>query len=49
MLQDAASVGVLSTAPWMLMPALALFLVVFAVHLVGGGPERHVDTPSTGR
>jgi peptide/nickel transport system permease protein len=35
MLQDASNVGVLATAPWMLAPAAALFVVVLGVQLVG--------------
>lgn len=36
MLQEAANVRVLTEAPWMLAPAVALFVVVFAVQLAGG-------------
>jgi peptide/nickel transport system permease protein len=35
MLQDAANIRVMAEAPWMLAPALALFLVVLGVQLVG--------------
>ena len=44
--QDAANVRVMTEAPWMLAPAVALFIVVFGVQLVGtsfdslGGHER---------
>ena len=37
MLQEAANVRVLTEAPWMLAPAGALFVVVLAVQLAGGG------------
>jgi peptide/nickel transport system permease protein len=37
MLQDAANVRVMTEAPWMLAPAVALFLVVLAVQLIGAG------------
>lgn len=37
MLQEAANVRVLTEAPWMLAPAGALFIVVLAVQLAGGG------------
>ena len=33
LLQDAANVGVLATAPWLLAPAVAIFSVVLAVNL----------------
>ncbi|MFI5179536.1 MAG: ABC transporter permease subunit, partial [Vicinamibacterales bacterium] len=36
MLQDAANVSMMADAPWMLAPALAIFLVVLALHLSGG-------------
>lgn len=35
MLQEAGNVRVLTEAPWMLAPAAALFLVVFAIQLAG--------------
>ena len=35
LLQDAANVRVMTEAPWMLAPAVALFLVVLGVQLVG--------------
>lgn len=35
MLQEASNVRVLTEAPWMLAPALALFIVVLALQLVG--------------
>jgi peptide/nickel transport system permease protein len=35
MLQDAANVRVMTEAPWMLAPAVALFIVVLGVQLVG--------------
>ena len=35
MLAEAANVRVMTEAPWMLAPALALFVVVFALQLVG--------------
>ena len=35
MLQDAASGTVLNEAPWMLAPAVAMFLVVFGAQLIG--------------
>jgi peptide/nickel transport system permease protein len=37
MLQDAANVRVMTEAPWMLAPAIALFLVVLGVQLIGAG------------
>jgi peptide/nickel transport system permease protein len=46
MLQEAANVNVMATAPWMLVPAAALFLIVLAVHLAGGGFERHAHGAS---
>ena len=46
MLQDAANVGLLVDAPWMLAPAAALFVVVLTLHLAGGSraPERALLT-----
>jgi peptide/nickel transport system permease protein len=38
MLQDAANVAVMSQAPWLLAPALALFVVVFGVQLLRATP-----------
>ena len=38
MLQDAANITVLREAPWMLAPALALFVVVLGVQLMGLRP-----------
>jgi peptide/nickel transport system permease protein len=35
MLQDAANVRVMTEAPWMLAPAVALFVVVLGVQLIG--------------
>jgi peptide/nickel transport system permease protein len=37
MLQDAANVRVMTEAPWMLAPAIALFVVVLGVQLIGTG------------
>jgi peptide/nickel transport system permease protein len=37
MLQDAANVRVMTDAPWMLAPAVALFVVVLAVQIAGSG------------
>jgi peptide/nickel transport system permease protein len=42
MLQDASSVSAMQLAPWMLSPALLLFVGVFALQQVAGGPA--VDT-----
>jgi peptide/nickel transport system permease protein len=39
MLRDAADVRVMTEAPWMLAPVLALFLVVLAVQLIGSARE----------
>ena len=36
MLQDAQNVGVLGGAPWLVAPAAAIFIVVFALHLASG-------------
>jgi len=36
LLQDAAQVTVLSQAPWVLAPAIAVFVVTLALHLAGG-------------
>jgi peptide/nickel transport system permease protein len=50
LLQDAANVNVMVTAPWMLAPAAALATVVLAIHLAGGAPERAlVDFTATRR
>ena len=38
MLQDAANVAVMTQAPWLLAPALALFVVVLGVQLLGATP-----------
>jgi ABC-type dipeptide/oligopeptide/nickel transport system permease subunit len=40
MLQDAASVALLGDAPWSLMPAFAISLVVLGVNLVVQGSGR---------
>jgi hypothetical protein len=40
MLQDLANVRISTEAPWMLAPAVAIFVVVLAVQLVVG-----VETP----
>ena len=37
LLQDAANVRVMTEAPWMLAPAVALFVVVLGVQLIGAG------------
>lgn len=37
MLQDAANVRVMTDAPWMLAPAVALFAIVLAVQIAGSG------------
>ena len=39
MLRDAADIRVMTEAPWMLAPVLALFLVVLAVQLVGSARD----------
>jgi peptide/nickel transport system permease protein len=39
MLRDAADVRVMTEAPWMLAPVLALFLVVLGVQLIGSARE----------
>lgn len=47
MLQDASSVSAMQLAPWMLSPALLLFLGVFALQHVAGVPP--VDTAASRR
>lgn len=50
MLQEAANVRVLTEAPWMLAPAAALFIVVFALQLAGArASTRAVFFDSLGR
>jgi ABC-type dipeptide/oligopeptide/nickel transport system permease subunit len=39
MLRDAADIRVMTEAPWMLAPVLALFLVVLGVQLVGSARD----------
>jgi peptide/nickel transport system permease protein len=40
MLQESANVTALQSAPWLLAPAAALFVVVFALNAAGARPER---------
>jgi peptide/nickel transport system permease protein len=40
MLQDAANGAVLANAPWLLAPALAMFIVVLGAYLSGLGRQR---------
>jgi peptide/nickel transport system permease protein len=47
MLQDASSVSAMQLAPWMLSPALLLFVGVLALQQVAGGPA--VDTAASRR
>ena len=47
MLQDASSVSSMQLAPWMLSPALFLFVGVLALQQVAGGPA--VDTAASRR
>jgi peptide/nickel transport system permease protein len=47
MINAASSATLIATAPWLLAPAAALFLVVLGVHLVGGSaPETALVTSS---
>lgn len=41
MLQDAWSASAMSDAPWLLAPAVALFVVVYSLHLAGGTRTEH--------
>jgi peptide/nickel transport system permease protein len=41
MLQDAWSGAAISGAPWLLAPGVALFVVVYALHLAGGASAEH--------
>ena len=49
MLHDAAQAGVLSEAPWLLTPAVAIVVSVLALHLAAdaakpaGNPARHIE------
>ena len=40
LLQEAANIGVLPSAPWLLAPALAIFSVVLAVNIAVGRGRR---------
>jgi peptide/nickel transport system permease protein len=42
LLQDAANIGVLATAPWLLAPAIAIFSVVFAINLASDAARAPV-------
>ena len=44
MLQEATNISVLARSPWMLAPAVAMFLVALSVHLVAG--TRRTGLPS---
>jgi peptide/nickel transport system permease protein len=44
LLQDAANIGVLVTAPWLLAPAVAIFSVVLAVNIAADAADRPIDT-----
>jgi peptide/nickel transport system permease protein len=47
MITDASNVSLIATAPWLLAPAAALFVVVLGVHLAGGSaPETALVTSS---
>ena len=41
--QDAANIGVLPSAPWLLAPAVAIFSVVLAVNVAGATPAAPAD------
>jgi peptide/nickel transport system permease protein len=45
LLQDAANVRVLSEAPWVLAPAVSLFLMTIGLHLVNLGRPRSPASP----
>ena len=45
MLQDASSVSAMQTAPWMLSPAVFLFVGVLALQQLGGGASVDTATP----
>jgi len=47
MLHDAANVSVFADFPWLLSPAVAMFLVVLALNLAlqGRAPSRHIQRP----
>lgn len=44
LLQDAANIGVLPSAPWLLAPAVAIFSVVLAVNIAADAAARPIDT-----
>lgn len=47
MINDASNASLIATAPWLLAPAVALFVVVLGVHLAGGrAPETALVTSS---
>jgi peptide/nickel transport system permease protein len=41
MLQEAGNVTMMAEAPWLLASALAIFVVVFALHIAGGTRTEH--------
>lgn len=45
MLQDASSVSAMQSAPWMLSPALCLFVVVLALQQLAGGSSVDTTAP----
>lgn len=49
LLQDAANVRVMTEAPWMLAPAVALFIVVLGVQLVGAATADSTGSSMFGR
>jgi peptide/nickel transport system permease protein len=44
LLVDAANIGVLPSAPWLLAPAVAIFSVVLAVNIAADAAGRPIDT-----
>jgi peptide/nickel transport system permease protein len=44
LLQEAANIGVLRSAPWLLAPAVAIFSVVLAVNIAADVAARPIDT-----
>ena len=44
LLQEAANIGVLPSAPWLLAPAVAIFSVVLAVNIAADAAARPIDT-----
>ena len=44
LLHEAANIGVLPSAPWLLAPALAIFSVVLAINIVSDSAATPIDT-----